>query len=159
MVKPDAGGYGFSLSGEQPVFVEHVVEGGPSHQAGIQRGDRIIRLDGAVVFDKKHTEVVEILKGMTDRTHHPTEWKLHVHVQCSVYTCTVNIHSTVHTLVLFKYSHVQVACILYTYMYCVCSGGYLRVIVLCSLLFHLTCVGIEFGTFCTCIHVCTYTCT
>ena len=45
------------------MFVEHVVEGGPSHQSGIQRGDRIIRLDGAVVFDKKHTEVVDILKG------------------------------------------------------------------------------------------------
>lgn len=65
-IKPnDTAGYGFSLSGEKPVFVDSVVEGGPSHKSGIKCGDRIIKVDGQSVFDKKHSDVVNLLKGAT----------------------------------------------------------------------------------------------
>ncbi|XP_019852976.1 PREDICTED: rho guanine nucleotide exchange factor 11-like [Amphimedon queenslandica] len=65
VIKPNDHGYGFSLSGEKPVFVDSVVDGGPAYKAGIRPQDRLLKVDGQSVFDKTHTEVVNLLKGAT----------------------------------------------------------------------------------------------
>ena len=63
LVKPNENGYGFSLSGEQPVYLEKLTEGSPAYLAGIRSRDKLIKVNGQSVFDKKHSEVVALLKG------------------------------------------------------------------------------------------------
>ena len=63
LVKPNENGYGFTLSGEQPVYLEKLTEGSPAYLAGIRSRDKLIKVNGQSVFDKKHSEVVALLKG------------------------------------------------------------------------------------------------
>ncbi len=46
MVLRDGLGYGLTLSGDQPVFVQTVRPGGAAERAGVREGDVILRVDG-----------------------------------------------------------------------------------------------------------------
>ncbi|XP_063889552.1 rho guanine nucleotide exchange factor 11-like isoform X5 [Scylla paramamosain] len=56
-------GYGFTVSGESPVIVQDVKDGGPAAQAGVRKGDSIIEVNGAIVSQINHKEVVQIIKS------------------------------------------------------------------------------------------------
>ncbi|CAL4066068.1 unnamed protein product, partial [Meganyctiphanes norvegica] len=56
-------GYGLTVSGESPVIVQDVKEGGPAAQAGVQKGDSIIKVNGTLVSQVNHKEVVQIIKS------------------------------------------------------------------------------------------------
>ncbi|XP_055330885.1 rho guanine nucleotide exchange factor 11-like isoform X2 [Paramacrobiotus metropolitanus] len=59
----DAKGYGLTVSGDNPVFVQSVKEDGPAALAGVQKGDRIIKVNGTLVTQSNHTEVVKLIKA------------------------------------------------------------------------------------------------
>ena len=44
MVRRDKDGYGITLAEAQPVFVQKTSKDGPAARAGIQAGDRIIKV-------------------------------------------------------------------------------------------------------------------
>ncbi len=46
VVLRDGLGYGLTLSGDQPVFVQTVRPGGAAERAGVREGDVILRVDG-----------------------------------------------------------------------------------------------------------------
>ncbi|RDD41356.1 Rho guanine nucleotide exchange factor 11 [Trichoplax sp. H2] len=54
--------YGFTVSGDNPVFVQSVREGGPAYNAGIQRGDRIVKVNKKLVTHAHHQDVVQMIK-------------------------------------------------------------------------------------------------
>ncbi|XP_076036458.1 rho guanine nucleotide exchange factor 12-like isoform X5 [Oratosquilla oratoria] len=56
-------GYGLTVSGESPVTVQDVKDGGPAAQAGVKKGDSIIRVNGTLVSQVNHKEVVQIIKS------------------------------------------------------------------------------------------------
>ncbi|XP_071526486.1 rho guanine nucleotide exchange factor 11-like isoform X12 [Panulirus ornatus] len=56
-------GYGVTVSGESPVIVQDVKDGGPAAQAGVKKGDSIIEVNGTVVSKINHKEVVQIIKS------------------------------------------------------------------------------------------------
>lgn len=55
-------GYGLTVSGESPVIVQDVKDGGPAAQAGVKKGDSIIEVNGTIVSQINHKEVVQIIK-------------------------------------------------------------------------------------------------
>lgn len=55
-------GYGVTVSGESPVIVQDVKDGGPAAQAGVKKGDSIIKVNGTIVSQINHKEVVQIIK-------------------------------------------------------------------------------------------------
>ena len=63
MVRRDPMGYGLTLSGDQPVFVQTVRPGGAAERAGVREGDVILRVDGRRVTEALHTEVVAMIQG------------------------------------------------------------------------------------------------
>ncbi|XP_042870466.1 rho guanine nucleotide exchange factor 11-like isoform X2 [Penaeus japonicus] len=56
-------GYGVTVSGESPVIVQDVKDGGPAALAGVKKGDSIIKVNGNLVSQVNHKEVVEIIKS------------------------------------------------------------------------------------------------
>ncbi|XP_069952043.1 rho guanine nucleotide exchange factor 11 isoform X6 [Cherax quadricarinatus] len=56
-------GYGVTVSGESPVIVQDVKDGGPAAQAGVKKGDSIIKVNGTIVSQVNHKEVVQIIKS------------------------------------------------------------------------------------------------
>ena len=57
-------GYGLTLSGDQPVFVQTVKPGGAADRAGVKENDLILKVNGqAVVTDASHNEVVSMIQG------------------------------------------------------------------------------------------------
>ncbi|EDV19452.1 uncharacterized protein TRIADDRAFT_62108 [Trichoplax adhaerens] len=60
--------YGFTVSGDNPVFVQSVREGGPAYNAGIQRGDRIVKVNKKLVTHAHHQDVVQMIKGVESVT-------------------------------------------------------------------------------------------
>ena len=64
MVK-DSVGYGLTLSGDQPVFVQTVRPGGAAERAGIQENDVILKVNGQRVTEASHTDVVALIQGRT----------------------------------------------------------------------------------------------
>ncbi|XP_050692232.1 rho guanine nucleotide exchange factor 11-like isoform X3 [Eriocheir sinensis] len=56
-------GYGLTVSGESPVIVQDVKDGGPAAQAGVKKGDSIIKVNGTIVSKINHREVVQIIKS------------------------------------------------------------------------------------------------
>ncbi|XP_042206130.1 rho guanine nucleotide exchange factor 11-like isoform X4 [Homarus americanus] len=56
-------GYGVTVSGESPVIVQDVKDGGPAAQAGVKKGDSIIKVNGTIVSQINHKEVVQIIKS------------------------------------------------------------------------------------------------
>ena len=63
IVHKDHLGYGLTLSGDQPVFVQTVRSGGASERAGIRENDVIINVNGKRVTEASHTDVVELIQG------------------------------------------------------------------------------------------------
>ena len=57
-------GYGLTLSGDQPVFVQTVKPGGAADRAGVKENDLILKVNGQpVVIDASHNEVVAMIQG------------------------------------------------------------------------------------------------
>lgn len=56
-------GFGFSLSGNAPVFIRSVDPNGAAARAGLRAGDYIMELNGLNVRNSTHSHVVRLLKG------------------------------------------------------------------------------------------------
>ncbi|XP_077597232.1 rho guanine nucleotide exchange factor 12-like [Stigmatopora nigra] len=63
IIQRDENGFGLTVSGDNPVFVQLVKEDGAAMRAGVQTGDRIIKVNGTLVTHSNHTEVVKLIKS------------------------------------------------------------------------------------------------
>ncbi|KAL7288905.1 hypothetical protein TKK_0016873 [Trichogramma kaykai] len=63
VVYKDEAGYGMKVSGDNPVYVQSVKEGGAAARAGLSPGDKIIKVNGVNVTQSTHTQVVELIKS------------------------------------------------------------------------------------------------
>jgi Rho guanine nucleotide exchange factor 12 len=68
-VTKDEDGYGLTLSGDNPVFVQTVKPGGAADRAGVQKGDIIVRVNGQTATKMCHTEVVHLIQGKFSSYH------------------------------------------------------------------------------------------
>ncbi|XP_065207030.1 rho guanine nucleotide exchange factor 12 isoform X3 [Planococcus citri] len=62
----DNRGYGMKISGDNPVYVQSVKEGGPAERAGLHSGDKIIKVNGTDVTHSTHVQVVDLIKSCVD---------------------------------------------------------------------------------------------
>uniref|UniRef100_A0A8D3CYK6 Rho guanine nucleotide exchange factor 12 n=1 Tax=Scophthalmus maximus TaxID=52904 RepID=A0A8D3CYK6_SCOMX len=62
IIQRDENGFGLTVSGDNPVFVQLVKEDGAAMRAGVQTGDRIIKVNGTLVTHSNHIEVVKLIK-------------------------------------------------------------------------------------------------
>uniref|UniRef100_A0A8C5CRG4 Rho guanine nucleotide exchange factor 12 n=1 Tax=Gadus morhua TaxID=8049 RepID=A0A8C5CRG4_GADMO len=62
IIQKDENGFGLTVSGDNPVFVQLVKEDGAAMRAGVQTGDRIIKVNGTLVTHSNHVEVVKLIK-------------------------------------------------------------------------------------------------
>ncbi|CAK9805241.1 Rho guanine nucleotide exchange factor 12 [Anthophora quadrimaculata] len=65
VVYKDQAGYGMKVSGDNPVYVQSVKEGGAAARAGLHAGDKIIKVNGVNVMQSTHTDVVQLIKSST----------------------------------------------------------------------------------------------
>ncbi|XP_046751992.1 rho guanine nucleotide exchange factor 12 isoform X4 [Diprion similis] len=65
VVYKDVAGYGMKVSGDNPVYVQSVKEGGAAARAGLHSGDKIIKVNGVNVMQSTHTDVVALIKSST----------------------------------------------------------------------------------------------
>ncbi|XP_041733276.1 rho guanine nucleotide exchange factor 12 isoform X4 [Coregonus clupeaformis] len=63
IIQKDENGFGLTVSGDNPVFVQLVKEDGAAERAGVQTGDRIIKVNGTLVTHSNHVEVVQLIKS------------------------------------------------------------------------------------------------
>lgn len=63
VIQKDKHGYGMKVSGENPVFVDSVKEGGAAHRAGLNAADMILRVNRNNVRFASHAEVVQLMKA------------------------------------------------------------------------------------------------
>ncbi|XP_071958575.1 rho guanine nucleotide exchange factor 12-like isoform X2 [Antedon mediterranea] len=63
IVQKDERGYGLTVSGDNPVFVQNVKEYGAAYKSGVRQGDRIIKVNGTLVTQSNHMEVVNMIKA------------------------------------------------------------------------------------------------
>ncbi|CAF97027.1 unnamed protein product [Tetraodon nigroviridis] len=63
VVQKDHLGFGFTVCGERVKLVQNVRAGGAAVKAGVQEGDRIIKVNGALVSTMSHQEVVKLIKS------------------------------------------------------------------------------------------------
>ncbi|XP_074653552.1 rho guanine nucleotide exchange factor 11-like [Tubulanus polymorphus] len=63
VLQRDERGYGLTVSGENPVFVESVKENGAAHRSGVREGDKILKVNGTLVAGSNHKEVVRLIKS------------------------------------------------------------------------------------------------
>lgn len=63
IIQKDRNGYGMKVSGENPVFVDSVKDGGAAHRAGLNAADMILRVNGQNVRFSTHAEVVQLMKA------------------------------------------------------------------------------------------------
>ncbi|KAJ3589683.1 hypothetical protein NHX12_010526 [Muraenolepis orangiensis] len=63
IIQRDENGFGLTVSGDNPVFVQMVREDGAAMRAGVQTGDRIIKVNGTLVTQSNHIEVVKLIKS------------------------------------------------------------------------------------------------
>ncbi|XP_016095022.1 rho guanine nucleotide exchange factor 12-like [Sinocyclocheilus grahami] len=63
IIQKDESGFGLTVSGDNPVFVQLVKEDGAAMRAGVQTGDRIIKVNGTLVTHSNHVEVVKLIKS------------------------------------------------------------------------------------------------
>uniref|UniRef100_A0A3Q4FZ85 PDZ domain-containing protein n=1 Tax=Neolamprologus brichardi TaxID=32507 RepID=A0A3Q4FZ85_NEOBR len=62
VVQKDQLGFGFTVCGERVKLVQNV-RPGAAVKAGVQEGDRIIKVNGSLVSSMSHQEVVKLIKG------------------------------------------------------------------------------------------------
>ncbi|KAK0152584.1 Rho guanine nucleotide exchange factor 12 [Merluccius polli] len=62
IIQKDRNGFGLTVSGDNPVFVQLVKEDGAAMRAGVQTGDRIIKVNGTLVTHSNHVAVVKLIK-------------------------------------------------------------------------------------------------
>ncbi|XP_061768967.1 rho guanine nucleotide exchange factor 11 isoform X7 [Nerophis ophidion] len=65
VVQKDQLGFGFTVCGERVKLVQNVRAGGAAVKAGVQEGDRIIKVNGSLVSSMTHQEVVKLIKSGT----------------------------------------------------------------------------------------------
>nr|XP_015201538.1 PREDICTED: rho guanine nucleotide exchange factor 11 [Lepisosteus oculatus] len=65
IVQRDQLGFGFTVCGERIKLVQNVRPGGAAVKAGVQEGDRIIKVNGSLVSSMSHQEVVKLIKSGT----------------------------------------------------------------------------------------------
>ncbi|XP_056402616.1 rho guanine nucleotide exchange factor 11 isoform X3 [Hyla sarda] len=65
VVQRDQNGFGFTVSGDRIVLVQSVRQGGAAMRAGVQEGDRIVKVNGTLVANSSHIEVVKLIKSGT----------------------------------------------------------------------------------------------
>ncbi|CAL8361291.1 unnamed protein product [Merluccius merluccius] len=63
IIQKDRNGFGLTVSGDNPVFVQLVKEDGAAMRAGVQTGDRIIKVNGTLVTHSNHVAVVKLIKS------------------------------------------------------------------------------------------------
>uniref|UniRef100_A0A7N8YEP1 Rho guanine nucleotide exchange factor (GEF) 11 n=1 Tax=Mastacembelus armatus TaxID=205130 RepID=A0A7N8YEP1_9TELE len=63
VVQKDQLGFGFTVCGERIKLVQNVRQGGAAAKAGVQEGDRIIKVNGSPVSSMSHQEVVKLIKS------------------------------------------------------------------------------------------------
>lgn len=63
VIQKDKNGYGMKVSGENPVFVDSVKDGGAANRAGLNAADMILRVNGHNVRYSTHAEVVQLMKA------------------------------------------------------------------------------------------------
>ncbi|KAF3697778.1 Rho guanine nucleotide exchange factor 11 RhoGEF glutamate transport modulator GTRAP48 [Channa argus] len=63
VVQKDQLGFGFTVCGERIKLVQNVRPGGAAVKAGVQEGDRIIKVNGSLVSSMSHQEVVKLIKS------------------------------------------------------------------------------------------------
>ncbi|XP_076850325.1 rho guanine nucleotide exchange factor 11 isoform X2 [Brachyhypopomus gauderio] len=63
VVERDTLGFGFTVCGERIKLVQNVRPGGAAVKAGVHEGDRIIKVNGALVSSMSHQEVVKMIKS------------------------------------------------------------------------------------------------
>ncbi|XP_048016038.1 rho guanine nucleotide exchange factor 12 isoform X3 [Megalobrama amblycephala] len=63
IIQKDENGFGLTVSGDNPVFVQLVKQDGAAMRAGVQTGDRIIKVNGTLVTQSNHVEVVNLIKS------------------------------------------------------------------------------------------------
>ncbi|KAI1230760.1 hypothetical protein IHE44_0008640 [Lamprotornis superbus] len=66
VIQRDENGFGLTVSGDNPVFVQSVKEDGAAMRAGVQTGDRIIKVNGTLVTHSNHLEVVKLIKSLQE---------------------------------------------------------------------------------------------
>ncbi|XP_045439217.1 rho guanine nucleotide exchange factor 11 isoform X4 [Pipistrellus kuhlii] len=63
IIQKDQHGFGFTVSGDRIVLVQSVRPGGAAMKAGVKEGDRIIKVNGTMVANSSHLEVVKLIKS------------------------------------------------------------------------------------------------
>ncbi|TRZ07452.1 hypothetical protein HGM15179_019655, partial [Zosterops borbonicus] len=63
IIQRDQHGFGFTVSGDRVVLVQSVRPGGAAMRAGVQEGDRIVKVNGTMVTNSSHLEVVKLIKS------------------------------------------------------------------------------------------------
>ncbi|KAM3657169.1 rho guanine nucleotide exchange factor 11 [Ammospiza maritima maritima] len=63
IIQRDQHGFGFTVSGDRVVLVQSVRPGGAAMRAGVQEGDRILKVNGTMVTNSSHLEVVKLIKS------------------------------------------------------------------------------------------------
>ncbi|KRX37665.1 Rho guanine nucleotide exchange factor 12 [Trichinella murrelli] len=61
LIKRDENGYGLTVCGNNPVFVQSVREGSAAAKAGVHVGECIIKVNGVTVTSLDHLEVVKLI--------------------------------------------------------------------------------------------------
>ncbi|XP_049947782.1 rho guanine nucleotide exchange factor 12 [Schistocerca serialis cubense] len=65
VTKDDNNSYGMKISGDKPVYVQSVNEGGAAERAGLNAGDTIVKVNGVNVMQSTHVQVVELIRSST----------------------------------------------------------------------------------------------
>ncbi|XP_027204956.2 uncharacterized protein LOC113798594 [Dermatophagoides pteronyssinus] len=63
IIHKDPRGYGMRISGDNPVFIQHVNEEGAAYKAGVRSGDQIVKVNGTLVTRMGHAKVVEMIQS------------------------------------------------------------------------------------------------
>ena len=70
IIQKDQHGFGFTVSGDRIVLVNSVRPGGAAMRAGVKEGDQIIKVNGTMVTNSSHLEVVKLIKCESERAEH-----------------------------------------------------------------------------------------
>lgn len=63
IIQKDERGYGLTVSGDNPVYVASVKPEGAAAKAGVQKDDRIVKVNGTLVLNRNHIDVVKLIRS------------------------------------------------------------------------------------------------